>query len=147
MPSAQAGTASISSCSQAQQDVAGVRPAAQDRHLVDAAQGEAVGRQRGGHTGQQHRQQRAQAEEAPGQVERLAHATLGVVHAQQAQAFHLRQQPLAQRRSVCRAGEHQPVVDAAARAEQAGALHIGAVDQQGGRERQQVATGCPARPR
>ena len=61
--------------------------AAQDRDLVDAAQREAVGRQRGGHTGQQHRQQRAQAEEAPGQIERLAHAALGVVHAQQAQAL------------------------------------------------------------
>ncbi|MNI46909.1 hypothetical protein D3C73_1013970 [compost metagenome] len=80
---------------QASQNVAlACTQAAQDRHLVDATQGEPVGRQCGGHASQQYRQQCAQAEETTGQVEGLAHTALGIVHAEQAHAFHLRQQPL-----------------------------------------------------
>ncbi|MNV69742.1 hypothetical protein D3C71_1626670 [compost metagenome] len=73
------------------QDVAlACAQAAQDRHLVDATQREPVGRQCGGNAGQQHRQQRAQAEETTGQIEGLAHTALGIVHAEQAHAFYLR---------------------------------------------------------
>ncbi len=60
--------------------------AAQDRHLVDAAQGNGWPPARSPRR-QAHRQQRAQAEEAPGKIKGLAHAALGVVHAQQAKAF------------------------------------------------------------
>ncbi len=125
------------------EDVALARAqAAQHGHRVDAAQREAVGGQRGGDAGQQHRQQRGQRQEAAGAVERAAHAALGVLDADQAEGLGARRQPLAQRGDLARrAGEHQPVRGAAAGAEQAGGIDVGAVDQQRRRQLHQFAGG------
>ncbi|MCW0436883.1 hypothetical protein NB723_001847 [Xanthomonas sacchari] len=125
------------------EDVALARAqAAQHGHVVDAAQGEAVGGQRGGDAGQQHRQQRGQRQEASGAVEGAAHATLGVLDADQAVGLGAWRQPFAQGGDLAgRAGEHQSIRSAAAGAEQAGGIDVGAVDQQWRRQLHQLAGG------
>ena len=124
------------------EDVALTRAqATQHGDRVDPAQGEAVGRQRGGHPGQQYRQQRRQGQETAGALERLAHAAARVLQGHQAQAaIHPRPQPVRESGDrIGLAGEHQPVGGAAAGSEQAGGLHLLAPDQQGRCHLQQFA--------
>ncbi len=116
--------------------------AAQDRHGVDASHREPVRRQRSRHAGQQHGQQCRQGQETAGAIERCTHAALGVFDTDQTVLAGAGFQPGAQIGDGIRcAGEHQPIGSAAAGAEQAGAVDIGAIDQQRRRELHQLTGG------